>query len=293
MANWYYHDQTGKKCGPVDSGTLKTLAIHGIITPETMILTEDGRESLAGKIKGLEFPQTRLTSTSVPIPPPVESYSVSVPVPVATNSTPPPMEDSLGRLTGGRITEVYEKAEKPQIDRGFGELSGEFPIVIYVYTLFIGFDLAYKSAVRLEIYKNKITVKRLGIGNLAVHGLKGAKTLHYSKISALQFLRSSFGFFDGYLQFTISGGNESRGGIFAAVYDENSIMFSSRHNEIVQVLHDFIETRMEEEDSTEVLRDLREQSLNHTRLPLDGCLVMLFLMIPFIVGFVFYLLSMM
>jgi uncharacterized Tic20 family protein len=77
MTNWYYYDQAGKKCGPVDSGTLKTLAQHGIITPATTILTEDGKGSLAGKVKGLEFPQPYSAPASVSVPPPVTSYPVS------------------------------------------------------------------------------------------------------------------------------------------------------------------------------------------------------------------------
>jgi uncharacterized Tic20 family protein len=58
MTNWYYYDQTGKKCGPVDSGTLKILAQHGIITPSTTITNSEGKGSLAGGVKGLEFPRS-------------------------------------------------------------------------------------------------------------------------------------------------------------------------------------------------------------------------------------------
>lgn len=55
MANWFYFDSTGNKLGPVDSATLKLLAQHGAITPETPIETETGRKAKAGDIKGLEF----------------------------------------------------------------------------------------------------------------------------------------------------------------------------------------------------------------------------------------------
>jgi hypothetical protein len=66
MTNWYYYDQIGKKCGPVDSGTLKTLAQHGIITPATTIETDAGKSAKAGNISGLNFLQTFPT---VPVPP--------------------------------------------------------------------------------------------------------------------------------------------------------------------------------------------------------------------------------
>jgi uncharacterized Tic20 family protein len=86
MASWYYYDQTGKKCGPVDSGTLRTLATHGIITPETTVLTEDGRGSLAEKVKGLEFPQRHSMPVSIPVPPPIATNSVSGSTPHAPHA---------------------------------------------------------------------------------------------------------------------------------------------------------------------------------------------------------------
>jgi uncharacterized Tic20 family protein len=83
MTNWYYFDATGKKCGPVDSGTLKVLAQHGVITPSTTIINDAGKGAVAGKVKGLEFPQTYSTSTPVPVPPPVELHPVSSTAPHA------------------------------------------------------------------------------------------------------------------------------------------------------------------------------------------------------------------
>ena len=34
---------------------------------------------------------------------------------------------------------------------------------------------------------------------------------------------------NGYIQFSVKGGNESRGGLFAAGSDENSVIFQKRH----------------------------------------------------------------
>jgi hypothetical protein len=106
MTNWYYYDQTGKKCGPVDSGTLKTLAQHGIITPSTTITNDTGKGAIAGDIKGLEFSQNLIPinmppiiSKPVPIPPVVQ-----VPIPVVTNTISTPLEDSFSRLAGGAST---------------------------------------------------------------------------------------------------------------------------------------------------------------------------------------------
>ena len=54
MANWFYYEGSTKR-GPIDSTTLKSLAQHGVVKPETPIETEAGKISTAGKIKGLSF----------------------------------------------------------------------------------------------------------------------------------------------------------------------------------------------------------------------------------------------
>jgi uncharacterized Tic20 family protein len=63
MTNWYYYDQTGQKCGPIDSQTLKTLAQHGIITNDTIVETETGKSDKAENIKDMDF---LLQTDSVP-----------------------------------------------------------------------------------------------------------------------------------------------------------------------------------------------------------------------------------
>jgi len=85
MSNWFYYDNAGKKCGPIDAATLKTLAEHGIITTETLIENHTGKQSKAGKVKGLTFP------APVPVPP------VAVPIPVPLpNDSELPIEMLLG-----------------------------------------------------------------------------------------------------------------------------------------------------------------------------------------------------
>jgi len=73
MANWFYYNERGEKVA-VSGGRLKGLAKAGLITPETIVETEDGKTAPARKVKGLTF----VTST-----PPIESeiYGVSQPKP--------------------------------------------------------------------------------------------------------------------------------------------------------------------------------------------------------------------
>jgi uncharacterized Tic20 family protein len=79
MANWYYYDQAGRKCGPVDSKTLKTLVQQSLITADTIIENEQGKSAKAGTIKGLEFP-----SRTIPAPP---AYSDSPAASPSQNSS--------------------------------------------------------------------------------------------------------------------------------------------------------------------------------------------------------------
>jgi len=72
-------------------------------------------------------------------------------------------------------------------------------------------------------------MKPKGLGGLLIHGLKGTKEIFFSSISAIQFKELGT-FTAGYIQFTISGGDENVGGLFGAVEDENSFMFKGKQN---------------------------------------------------------------
>lgn len=53
MPNFFYHDQTGQKQGPMDDNRLRELVSQKIITPETPLETEAGHKGKAGQIPGL------------------------------------------------------------------------------------------------------------------------------------------------------------------------------------------------------------------------------------------------
>jgi len=70
MATWYYYNESGEKI-EVTGGQLKGLAKAGMITPETMVETEDGKTVPARKIKGLTFietPQSETPPSAEPVP---------------------------------------------------------------------------------------------------------------------------------------------------------------------------------------------------------------------------------
>jgi len=56
MAKWFYYNESGEKI-EVTGGQLKGLAKAGMITPDTVIETEEGKSAPARKVKGLTFPE--------------------------------------------------------------------------------------------------------------------------------------------------------------------------------------------------------------------------------------------
>jgi len=68
MANWFYYNEKGEKIS-VTGGQLKGLAKAGVITPETIIETEDGKTAPARKVKGLTFGEAIPPQSSLPTPP--------------------------------------------------------------------------------------------------------------------------------------------------------------------------------------------------------------------------------
>lgn len=96
----------------------------------------------------------------------------------------------------------------------------------------------------LEIFQDKVLITTSGVSALLIRGLKGTKTIPIQSITAIQFKRA--GAMRGYIQFTIPGGVESKGGAFDAVADENTFLFDEQNNAHVEVAKNYIESRMKE-----------------------------------------------
>lgn len=98
----------------------------------------------------------------------------------------------------------------------------------------------------LEVFEDKITITPKGFLGLMNKGLKGTKTIPYTSISAIQF-KEAGALFSGYLQFTIPGGNESKGGLFSAVRDENTFVFAEKkNNKSATQIKEYIEAKTQE-----------------------------------------------
>lgn len=91
----------------------------------------------------------------------------------------------------------------------------------------------------IKVTDDSISIIRKGFINLVNQGIKGEKTIPFKNISAVQLKKP--GMSNGYIQFTLLGGNESRGGILAATKDENTVMFTKKNWNEMENLKKYIE----------------------------------------------------
>ena len=96
---------------------------------------------------------------------------------------------------------------------------------------------------QLEVYQDKVIIKRKGaIANMG-HGFTGDKTIYINQITSIQ-LKLGSPFLSGYIQFTIAGVIESNKGLFPATRDKNAIIFRARDNKLATEIREFIEEQM-------------------------------------------------
>lgn len=95
---------------------------------------------------------------------------------------------------------------------------------------------------QLYVYENKIEISRKGVLALAFQGLKGTKTIPIAEIKSIQMKRAEI--MNGYIQFAVSGGIESTGGVRDPNFDENTVTFVHADNEYVQEIKEYIEKVM-------------------------------------------------
>lgn len=77
---------------------------------------------------------------------------------------------------------------------------------------------------KIELYEHFVRLDRGTMMGFLMQGLKGKKDIYFRNITSIQIKKP--GLAVGYLQFSIPGGKESKGGVMAAVSDENTITFT-------------------------------------------------------------------
>ena len=108
----------------------------------------------------------------------------------------------------------------------------------------IVFDFKSSVGDGLKVYKDRIVITHSGVLNFFAMGIKGDKTIYYNDLTAVQFKKA--GWTAGHIQFSLLGGRESTGGVFAASSDENTITINSNENEIAEKIVSYIQERIKE-----------------------------------------------
>ena len=78
----------------------------------------------------------------------------------------------------------------------------------------------------VTLFSDRLSIKRKGVTSFFTHGLQGEKEVAISAITGMQFKNAGM-ITNGYIQFVIFGSQESKGGIFNAMSDENTVAFKT------------------------------------------------------------------
>jgi hypothetical protein len=96
----------------------------------------------------------------------------------------------------------------------------------------------------IYLYENRIKIERKGALAFVSHGLKGDKEIFLDQISAVQYRRA--GWVNGYIQFTLIGGQEAKGGLLEAGGDENTVVFNVWQQKDFEELKGLIDKKLAE-----------------------------------------------
>src|SRR5215208_5796370 len=96
----------------------------------------------------------------------------------------------------------------------------------------------------VELWPNKVTIRRHGLLNAINVGLAGEKDIYLNTITGIQLKKPRST--TGYIQFQTVGSQDNKSGLTGAVQDENTVIFSGGKNydiaeEIKWYIEDFIE----------------------------------------------------
>jgi len=101
---------------------------------------------------------------------------------------------------------------------------------------------------KIELYSDFVRFDRGTFMGFLNQGLKGKKDVYFHNITSIQIKKP--GFAVGYIQFSIPGGNESQGGAFGSLNDENTISFIGNDNyEKALKIKEYIEKKIKSKHS--------------------------------------------
>lgn len=96
---------------------------------------------------------------------------------------------------------------------------------------------------QIQLYEDHIVISRKGTLGFLTQGHKGRKSVFIRQISSVQFKDPGLAT-NGYIQFAFLGGQETKGGLFNATRDENSVMFKRGQRKDFERLRDEVMARI-------------------------------------------------
>lgn len=92
----------------------------------------------------------------------------------------------------------------------------------------------------LEVYEDHVVIKQKSIIDKLANGFKGDKSIYIEDITAIQIKPPGL-LTNGYIQFSLPGGNEQTGGMKQATQDENSVFYAKEKHDLVMKIKSTIE----------------------------------------------------
>jgi hypothetical protein len=96
---------------------------------------------------------------------------------------------------------------------------------------------------QIQLFRDRVEITRHGALGFLTQGHKGAKSIFIRQISSVQFKDAGLAT-NGYIQFAFMGGQETKGGLFNATQDENSVMFNRSQRKAFTDLRDEVTRRI-------------------------------------------------
>lgn len=96
---------------------------------------------------------------------------------------------------------------------------------------------------QMNVGKGYVEITKKGALGFITQGLKGSKKIAIKHISSVQFKKAGM-ITNGYLQFAFIGGQETKGGLFNATQDENTVMFSKKQQPDFEAIKEFVESKI-------------------------------------------------
>ncbi|KHD86340.1 hypothetical protein NG54_03180 [Heyndrickxia ginsengihumi] len=103
------------------------------------------------------------------------------------------------------------------------------------------FEFKKANKVKVTIDDHFLRINRKGFVSAVNVGLSGEKAFNLDDITSVQLKKP--GFTSGYIQFSLPGGNEGAG-VFNAVKDENSILFSKTELPLAEEIKSIVESHI-------------------------------------------------